>query len=546
MNVAAITSGHSVTITWADGTAIGDQLQRLTFVPAVGKVPGALWRLVDHPVADATLQNACTGVAISGTSQVVADPQWTSGVPPVIPISDLIEESIHVPLGLTPPAVPPAAAAAPAAAALAAGPELTSAAEELLGTRGAALRRAAGLPAGGAPALSLWALRHRRSSPPVLATLATGMDQPPAPGPASPRHAAASPPAPGPQPEPQPAAPLLRAVLRGPLPPVPAPAPAPATAAPAAAAGLPRVSPPPRPRRPLHRTAAPRTRGPRRRLTTRPIVPREGGLEVAAGSLHLWDLPGGAGAFVLSGSAAARAVFLDRAGTPLTDMEAVPGDGLRLDVPPAASRLAVSCLGAMPEGLEVVSGPGAVALAASARGQVAAAGWQDSALLARVAQAALLGRGASVRLGAPLRARAGMYALLPATAALAQQTASETTLPAAVDVVLVIIDARGPGLPGAGPRVLATGATLSSAPLVVAGGRRLHLFYTVASRDEALLRVTVASDQWQTAGVLGLRGRAQEWAQALAGGTPRQLIPDGPLTASGSVLVDYEPNREEQ
>jgi hypothetical protein len=177
---------------------------------------------------------------------------------------------------------------------------------------------------------------------------------------------------------------------------------------------------------------------------------------------------------------------------------------------------------------------------------VAAAGWQDSALLARVAPAALLGRGASLRLGAPLRTRAGVHALIPATAALAEQTASETTLPATVDVVLVLLDARGQALPSAGPRVLATSATLSSPPLVVAGGRRLHLFYTVTGREEDLLRVAITSDQWQTAGVLGLRGRAEDWAQALAGGTPRQLISDGPLTESGSVTVTHERNLEER
>ena len=472
MNVAAITSRHSVTITSLAGSDISGEVAALTVVPAVGKVPGALWRLVDHPVADATLQNACTGVTISGTSHVVIDPQWPGTVPPVIPISGLIDESIHVPLGLTSTTVPPAAA--------------------------------------------------------------------------RPEVAATSPPTPDPQPEPQPAAPLLRAVLRGPLPPLPTVAPAPATTAPATAAGLPRVSPPARPRPPLHRIAEPRTRAARRHVTTRPIIPGEGGLDVAAGRLHLWDLPGGAGTFVLSGSAAARAVFLDRAGTPLADIEAVPGDGLRLDVPLTASRLAVSCLGELPEGLEIVPGPGAVTLAATARGGVAAVGWQDSALLARVARAALLGRGASVRLGAPLRTRAGMYELLPGTAALAQQTAAQTTMPAAVDTVLVILDARGQRLPGTGPRVLAAGATLSSPPLVVAGGRRLHLFYAVADRDEALLRVTVASEVWQTAGVLGLRGRPEEWARALAGGVPRQLIPDGPLTASGSVTVAYEPSREER
>jgi hypothetical protein len=491
---------------------ISKQLELLTVVPTVGKVPGALWRLVDHPVAAATLQNACTGVMISGASQVVFDPQWTSGIPPVIPISSLIDESLAVPLGLNAPA-------------------------------GSLVPALAVRPAGRAPAASLQAL-GRRSSPPVLATLSAGMQQPLAPLPAGPSPADAPRPAAVPQPEPQPAAPMLRAVLRGPLPPVPAPAPAPATTAPAAVASLPRVSPPQRPRQPLHRTAPPRTRGPRRHLTSAPIVPREGGLDVAAGSLHVWDLPGG-GAFTLSGSAAARAVFLDRAGAPLTDTEAVPGTGLRLDIPPAASRLVVSCLGTMPEELEIVPGPGAVALAAAARGQAAAAGWQDSALLARVAPAALLGRGASLRLGAPLRPRAGGPELVPATAALAGQTVSETTLPAAVDVVLVILDARGPALPSAGPRVLAAGATLAAPPLVVAGGRRLHLFYTVAERDEVLLRVTVASEAWQTAGVLGLRGRAGEWAQGLAAGSPRQLISDGPLTGAGSVTVVYQPTGEE-
>jgi hypothetical protein len=281
-------------------------------------------------------------------------------------------------------------------------------------------------------------------------------------------------------------------------------------------------------------------------VARRPVVPHEGGIEVAAGSVHVWDLPAGAGAFTVSGAAAARITFLDRAGAPLSDIEAVPGEGLRLEVPAAASKLAVSCLGEVPEGLEITPGPGAVTLAVAARGRVAAVGWQDAALLSRVAPAALLGRGASLKLGAPLRIRDGVHELVPATAALAQQTACETALPAAVDVVLVIVDARGQTPPVGGPRVLAGGATLSAPPLVVAGGRRLHLFYSVSDRQDALLRVAVAGDEWQVAGVLGLRGRAREWAQALAGGAPRQLIADGPLTATGSVTVTHEPTPEER
>jgi hypothetical protein len=399
------------------------------------------------------------------------------------------------------------------------------------------------MPAAGVPALSLRALRHRRSSPPLIATLSTGLDELPEPPARAVRRAAAG----ASEPEPQPPLPMLRAVLRGAMPPRPAPAPAPATSAPATATQLPRVSPPLPPGLPLRRAAAARTRAPRRVSgAVRPIVPREGGIEVPAGSLHVWDLPAGAGAFVVSGTAAARISFLDRAGSPVTDVETVPGDGLRLEAPATASKLAVSCLGAVPEGLDITAGPGAVALATAARGHVAAVGWQDAALLARVAPAALLGRGASVKLGAPLRTRDGVHELIPATTALAQQTASETTLPAGVDVVLVILDARAQALPTAGPRVLATGATLSTPPLVVTGGRRLHLFYSVSERGEALLRVAIAADAWQVAGVLGLRGRAEEWAQTLAGGVPRQLIADGPLTATGSVTVNYEPTGEER
>ena len=260
--------------------------------------------------------------------------------------------------------------------------------------------------------------------------------------------------------------------------------------------------------------------------------------------MHLWDLPAGDGAFVLTGSAAARATFLDRAGAPLTDIEAVPGDGLRLAVPAAANRLAVSCLGEPPPGLKVEPGPGAVTLAAAAAGRPAAVGWQDASLLARVARAGLLCRGASLRLGAPIVTRAGIPALIPATVAMAGQAASETALPAAVDVVLVILDARGVAVPSAGPRVHAAGGTLSAPPIVVAGGRRLHLFYAVEEREEALLRISVAADQWVTAGVVGLRGRADEWAAALTGSRPRQLIADGPLTASGSVTVVHEPTVE--
>jgi hypothetical protein len=116
-------------------------------------------------------------------------------------------------------------------------------------------------------------------------------------------------------------------------------------------------------------------------------------------------------------------------------------------------------------------------------------------------------------------------------------------LPAAVDVVLVMVDVRGRAAPTAGPRVVATGATLVAPPIVVVGGRRLHLFYPVADRSDDRLQVAVAGETWQTAGVLGLRGHAGEWAQTLAAGKPRRLVPEGPLTADGVVTVRHEPDK---
>jgi hypothetical protein len=159
--------------------------------------------------------------------------------------------------------------------------------------------------------------------------------------------------------------------------------------------------------------------------------------------------------------------------------------------------------------------------------------------LTQVGPAALLARGASLRLAAPLRRGSGLPALIPATRALADRTACETTMPSSVDVVVVIVDARGGGVPSAGPRILSTGATLT-APLVAAGGQRLHLVYAVHDRSEPLLRIAVAAEQWQTTAVMGLPGRAEEWAEMLGTVAPRQLVPDGPLSATGAVSIQFE------
>ena len=580
MNVAAVRPSHDVVLTFATGTPVDQaNVERLVVSATIGHVPAAPWILTDHPVAGAAVVPALTGLTISGASAPEMNDPSQPALPP-IPISTLIDWS-EAALGLNEAtdSVPRERASALLhASAGAQARELVAAAASLLGAEGTDARAAAALPPAPVSALSVRALRHQRSSPPLVAALATGFGEPPTPGArARGSRLAAAAPIRAARVEPPPPGPQLRAILRATGPATPGAVAAPRTTAFKAGEGLPRTRPDARHplgrplRRHGHPAVAPATSAADRGRTLRSarlgsVTPgasrladaahrvANGGIVIPAGSLQVWDLPsvGADGAFVLSGAAAARATFLDRAGAPVTDVEAVPGEELRLIPPPTASRLAVGCLGMVPDGIAVEPGPGAVSLAASLPGRPAACGWQDGGLLAQVAPAALLARGASLRLAGPLRStrrssQRTAQTLVTAVEALAQQPAAETALPAAIDVVIVIVDARGAGVPAAAPRIAVRGATLAAPPLVVTGGRRMHLFYTVTARDpdEPPVRVAVAgAAHWQLAGVVGVNGRADDWADALTASTPRQLVADGPLTTTGEIRLRHETTQE--
>ena len=177
MNVAAVTASHGVTITSLDGLDAARSSRGWRVDPAVGKVPAALWRLVDHPVAAADVPERVHG---RGDQRHVAAVVWTrSGQAGTRRRSRSAADRRERPR----PARPDRPASAPAADRRAAagsrrgfGPRARDAAADLLGAGGADRREALGLPAAGAPALSLRALRHRRSSPPLIATLSAGLD----------------------------------------------------------------------------------------------------------------------------------------------------------------------------------------------------------------------------------------------------------------------------------------------------------------------------------------------------------------------------------
>lgn len=69
------------------------------------------------------------------------------------------------------------------------------------------------------------------------------------------------------------------------------------------------------------------------------------------------------------------------------------------------------------------------------------------------------------------------------------------------------------------------------------------MLYPVTGREPGppLIRVRVAvGPDAELAGVLGLPGSPGEWATALAQGSPRLPVPEGPVSPHGPVTVRYQ------
>ena len=134
-----------------------------------------------------------------------------------------------------------------------------------------------------------------------------------------------------------------------------------------------------------------------------------------------------------------------------------------------------------------------------------------------------------------------------ASDALTDQSGVETWLPKSVGVVMILLDQQDPTAVLAGDLGIACdGATLATPPVAGAGGAHRALLYDVLTTDEKApyIAVSVASQRgWSLAGVVGLPGHAAEWAARLHGTAPPHLVPDGPLTVSGEVLVRLMPSQ---
>ena len=540
-------------------------------------VPEAPWHWYDpaHLPAAANRIRAITGLRITGVAIL-------QGKSALIPIGTLVDDDPRFARPLPFAGVAPVVGAlqtfgsvAETLAGLTAGADARgsyAAATRVLAGGGffATARASTGLPAAGLTPLGTRTLNKRRSAPPLVTPLTTGLSMRPvalqAPPPFASPGALAAVPLEGPR---------LRAVLQSrPLSTVDAPPVARTTVTGAAAARAPRM----RPARPPAVTGARferiagsnAPRATRLSMGTRtlrsPDVSLLGsaharkfdaagkavvgdGVVVPVGVTHLWDLPG-TWAVELLGRAAVRVTFMNRAGQVVLDRETAVVGRAVLHAPAGSESMAVTCLGELPAGADRLPagfgvGFGVITGAVAGAGGVPAVGWQAGNLLPQVGPTTLLARGSVVVLrkpyGSAYNDQRASQLMASVSSAVRGQSGVETWLPTTTGVVMITLDRSDATAADAGDLTLGcTGATLAVPPVAGAGGTRRALLYDVQSTDPKAdhIAVTVASRAgWSLSGVIGLRGRAAEWAARLHGDMPPQLVSESALTTGGQIRV---------
>lgn len=272
------------------------------------------------------------------------------------------------------------------------------------------------------------------------------------------------------------------------------------------------------------------------------------GVTLAAGANHVWDLPPGSASLSISGSAAVRLTFLSRSGGVLDDRELLPGSkGMTIAIPAKSERLIAQCLGTPPSAAATPQGFGAISATAAPRSDYAATGWQSASMLMQAGVSVFLGRGCAVRLSRPFTTvRSGMktnQTPVRASEAVRGETALQTQLAIETEVVMILLDQQDATAAEAGDfGIAADGATLATPPVVIAGGTRRALLYQVAQIDDGAASIIISTASvagWNISGVIGLPGQAQDWAVRMNGGVPEHLVPEGPLTPGGQVIIKF-------
>jgi Family of unknown function (DUF6603) len=588
MDRLAISSNHTVSLqqnvggAWPDATIV-DGADHFTVTANQGFFPEATWHWTDpqHLPAAARTIAAISGFTIDAH---VALNHESALIPISALVADLTIYAKALPFATTAANVPTFktfgadAAALAAAVASSSSQTMVGAAATILGGAKsfAANRTALGLAAGGLPPLATQALKTGRSAPPLLTPLTTGLTMEPVGLPLPIRATALAPVA-----SVMLAQPRLRAVLQSVAAPVTDAAPAAHTSVgallPSLVRAAPRMTPPGSIVPPalvgarlivIPTASAPRpTRAalPARALRNADLGAATGpahqsmldqaaadvvanGVSLGAGATHLWDVPDDAGQFTIAGTGAVRMLCADRGGNPLRDIEFVAQGSAAQGLPPGTAMVAITCLGVLPEGASPpAAGFGAVTGRFAPTGETAALGWQAAGTLIQIGPSRFMARGATLRvIKAHATRRNGQKASqgTPRAGDVANgQLGVETRLPAAIDIVMIALDVEDETAAENGDLALGlSGGNLSTTPLrVIMGGRRL-LLYDVAARDPkaVALLVSVASvSGHKIGGVIGLYGRASEWANRLSQGVPDQFVPDGALSPGGSLIVTY-------
>jgi len=276
------------------------------------------------------------------------------------------------------------------------------------------------------------------------------------------------------------------------------------------------------------------------------------GLTIPAGTTHIWDVPAGAqDELIVSGDSAFRVTFLTRGGSILSDTEYPPApatgaEQTTVQLPANCAMVSIECLGKLPAAsATVVPGFAAVAFTAAPAGRKTVAGWQAGNLLPQAGPTTILGRGSCLMLPQthiPIRNRQAIsQTMIRVSDAVAAQIGTETWLPTGIGVVMILLDLQDASASAGGDLALSCqGATLSSTPIRILGGRRRALLYDVTNTDATASHITVGVASvtgWRLSGVVGMPGKAQEWAADLQGKVPEHIVPDGPLTPDGSISV---------
>ena len=262
------------------------------------------------------------------------------------------------------------------------------------------------------------------------------------------------------------------------------------------------------------------------------------GAPIEPGASHVFDLPEGAAERLrirLSGSGHARVSAFTGTGAPILDVD---GSAARLAeaelVPRGAARVVVTSLGAGPAATDARSGVRADAPPAT--------GWQLFTSLLQVAPGTLLAHGATVLTPRPFSpppgfCREGLDCRVPASVLTAAMPGVTTILPTGAELVVVQLDRRT-DVDGLGDLAVAVEDGTLGEPVVLASESRTTLLYPVTGTNGAPLRVSVASvADWRLAGVVALRGRAGDWADALSADALLRLVDDTPTVNGGGEQV---------